>query len=718
MILKKFIIAILLLCSIHALRSQSYQGFLTDNYNGVHGIIANPANIADSRLKLDINLAGVSAFFANDYIGFNLSDAFSGDYSKVFDEAKTFPSSNNSLATNIDVLGPSVMFNITKKSSIALFTRARGLINVNDIDGSLIEKEGGFDETQDFAINEGVISGAINLWAEVGATYAQVLLDQEQHFIKGGISLKYIQSAGNLYAYTDNLSVNYTAGDELIETDNGLVETTGELIFSDPTDAEGTDFNLNRGKGFGADLGLIYEWRPYHAEHTKMDRTGKNLLNKGINKYKLKFGLSVTDIGQIKNTVGSEEIYNLNEIQDIDNFDGTDLEDGLEQNFSFVQNGPAKNSTLPTALHANTDWNINSKFYLNLNLDMPLTARHKINANRIMSQVMLTPRYETTWLSFYSPVSIVQYADFQWGLGLRAGPLYIGSGSILSTLLGQTSKSIDAYAGLKIPFYQNKLKDKDNDGIHNKEDQCPETPGPVENNGCPWPDSDGDGVLDKDDDCPQEVGPKENKGCPWPDSDGDGILDKDDLCPSEPGSKEHSGCPDSDNDGLIDKDDRCPSEAGKIENKGCPDTDGDTLVDIDDECPKISGPVSNNGCPEMTITVQKQLNDYARTILFDTGKATIKAESVSTMVDIIQILNEYPNAKFTVEGHTDSVGSNATNQKLSEARANSVKDFLVNEGIAESRLNAQGFGEDKPIASNATRAGRKQNRRVEINVIK
>ncbi|WP_372974472.1 OmpA family protein, partial [Muriicola sp.] len=87
-------------------------------------------------------------------------------------------------------------------------------------------------------------------------------------------------------------------------------------------------------------------------------------------------------------------------------------------------------------------------------------------------------------------------------------------------------------------------------------------------------------------------------------------------------------------------------------------------------------------------------------------------------VDIIKILNEYPTAKFTVEGHTDSVGSEKLNQELSEKRANSVRDFLVNEGIAADRLTAVGYGESKPIASNNTRAGRTQNRRVEINLVK
>ncbi len=704
-------LVIISLFFVNLTNAQSYTGFLTDNYKGVHGIISNPASIADSRYKLDINLVGISAFFANDYLGVKLKDAFD-DYSKVFDEAETFPSSNNSLSWNVDLLGPSIMFNINKKSSLAFSTRARGFFNITDIDGSLIEREGGFDENEDFSITEGVISGTFNFWAEIGATYARVLLDKEQHFIKGGLTLKYLQSAGHAYVYTEGIGINYDANTR-------LVETSGELLFANTSTSDvGGNFDINNGNGFGADIGFVYEWRPEHSKYTKLDSKGNSVINRGKNKYKLKFGLSLTDLGKINNSVGRETLYNLNTTQDIDNFDGSDLEDGLEENFDVASTNPSQNSILPTALHTNVDWSFNSNLYLNLNVDMPFTSKNTANANRILSQVSVTPRYESALLSVYSPFSIVQYAGFQWGAGIRFGPFYVGSGSIMSVLIGQTSKSVDLYAGTKIPIYQNKLKDKDGDGIEDKSDACPEVPGPIENQGCPWPDSDGDGIYDKDDNCPQVAGPEENQGCPWPDTDGDGILDKDDDCPEIAGLEKFNGCPDTDNDGIMDKNDRCPLNPGKIENKGCPDTDGDSLVDLDDECPNVAGPVSNRGCPEVTQEVQKQLNDYAKTILFDTGKATIKPESVSTMVDIIQILKEYPSAKFTVEGHTDSVGSSSSNQRLSEARANSVRDFLINEGITPNRLSAIGFGEEKPIASNATRIGRKQNRRVEINLIK
>ncbi|KQC30741.1 OmpA family protein [Flagellimonas eckloniae] len=274
-------------------------------------------------------------------------------------------------------------------------------------------------------------------------------------------------------------------------------------------------------------------------------------------------------------------------------------------------------------------------------------------------------------------------------------------------------KHFQHMAGISIKFGGT---DTDGDGIYDKDDACPEVAGLEAFNGCP--DADGDGIEDSKDSCPNEAGSKEMNGCP--DADGDGIADKDDACPSEAGLPALAGCPDADGDGVADKDDDCPSEAGPAENKGCPwpDKDGDSVLDKDDQCPDVAGTVANNGCPEVTEEVQKQLNDYARTILFDTGRSSIKAESTSVMVDIITILNEYPNAKFSVEGHTDSVGGATTNQKLSESRANSVRDFLIDKGVGASRLTAVGYGEDKPIATNNTRAGRAQNRRVEINLVK
>ena len=268
-------------------------------------------------------------------------------------------------------------------------------------------------------------------------------------------------------------------------------------------------------------------------------------------------------------------------------------------------------------------------------------------------------------------------------------------------------------AGLVIKFGG---KDTDGDGIYDKDDACPDVPGLAQFNGCP--DSDGDGIEDSKDDCPNEAGLAEFNGCP--DSDGDGVPDKDDACPTVPGLKEYNGCPDTDGDGVPDNIDKCPTEAGPAANGGCPwpDRDGDGVPDKDDQCPDKVGTVANNGCPEVTEAVAKALNSYAKTILFDTGKASIKEQSAAVLGDIIGILNEYSNAKFNIEGHTDSVGSEASNQKLSEERASSVMNYLIEHGIASNRLSAKGYGESKPLDTNNTAAGRANNRRVEINLNK
>ena len=267
--------------------------------------------------------------------------------------------------------------------------------------------------------------------------------------------------------------------------------------------------------------------------------------------------------------------------------------------------------------------------------------------------------------------------------------------------------------GLSIKFGGS---DTDGDGIYDKDDACPEVPGLEAFNGCP--DSDGDGIEDSKDACPNEAGPKELNGCP--DSDGDGIADKDDACPNEAGLAALAGCPDADGDGIADKDDQCPNEAGPAENNGCPwpDRDGDGVLDKDDLCPDLPGVVANKGCPELTEAVRKSLNDYAKTILFDTGKATIKERSEEVLKNIVAILEEYSYARFSIDGHTDSTGSASLNQKLSEERAYSVMNYLIENGIASNRLEATGYGEDRPLADNGTASGRKTNRRVEINLIR
>ncbi len=255
-------------------------------------------------------------------------------------------------------------------------------------------------------------------------------------------------------------------------------------------------------------------------------------------------------------------------------------------------------------------------------------------------------------------------------------------------------------------------KDTDGDGIYDKYDECPEQAGLEKFNGCP--DTDGDGIADKDDECPNVAGIAEFNGCP--DTDGDGIADPKDACPTEAGLASLNGCPDADGDGVADKDDECPQVAGPAENKGCPwpDADGDGVFDKDDECPNVAGTAENNGCPIVTEEVQKQITDLARAIYFNTGKSTFTDETKIRLESIDKILNEFKETKFYIEGHTDSTGSDKINNKLSQDRADAVRNYLIENGFPANNLEAKGFGSSHPIGDNKTRKGRQENRRVEI----
>ncbi|MDY0781271.1 OmpA family protein [Tenacibaculum sp. IB213877] len=262
-------------------------------------------------------------------------------------------------------------------------------------------------------------------------------------------------------------------------------------------------------------------------------------------------------------------------------------------------------------------------------------------------------------------------------------------------------------------------KDSDGDGVFDKNDACPDVPGLKEFNGCP--DTDGDGIKDSDDACPDVAGLAALNGCP--DADGDGIADKDDACPNDAGTKAMNGCPDTDGDGIADNKDKCPQEAGPAENGGCPwgDKDNDGVKDNVDQCPDVPGVASNNGCPPKPVITEEataKLNEFARAIYFNSGKSTFRRGVTGKLDMIAEIMNEYPEANFNIEGHTDSQGAASYNLNLSSKRAAAVVTYLIGKGIPSSRISSAGYGEDYPIASNATRDGRAQNRRVEIKLRK
>lgn len=283
-----------------------------------------------------------------------------------------------------------------------------------------------------------------------------------------------------------------------------------------------------------------------------------------------------------------------------------------------------------------------------------------------------------------------------------------------------------------------KKPDRDADGILDVVDACPDVPGvPNEDprkNGCPLPppDADADGIPDAQDACPNDPGLKTDdpatNGCP--DKDADTIIDKLDACPDVPGVKsddpKKNGCPpDRDGDTIPDTVDACPDVPGVKDpdpkKNGCPaDKDGDGIIDAEDACPDVPGQKDpdpkKNGCPLVLVTDKEiKINQEVK---FKFDSAVILPESDTILTAVKSVLAEHGDLKkIRIEGHTDNKGAAAYNKSLSQKRAASVMKWLTDHGIEKSRLVSEGYGQEKPIDTNATDEGRANNRRVAFTIL-
>ncbi|WP_044182847.1 OmpA family protein [Hyalangium minutum] len=267
--------------------------------------------------------------------------------------------------------------------------------------------------------------------------------------------------------------------------------------------------------------------------------------------------------------------------------------------------------------------------------------------------------------------------------------------------------------------------DEDEDGVPNGVDQCDDEAGPADRLGCPRKDSDNDGIEDKLDACPEVLGVAAWQGCPMPDQDKDGIEDERDVCPSEPGPEKSRGCPlkDRDQDGVEDDVDQCPDLAGPEERQGCPesDLDKDNIANVLDTCAKEAGPESNQGCPAHEVPrvklTRKQI-ELTEKILFIPGQPRIRPESFEVLRWVSKVILEHPDLPMIVVGaHTDDRGNALDNLRLTQGRADAVREFLIERGVAPERLQAKGYGQERPVASNATSIGRENNRRIEFTIV-
>lgn len=417
--------------------AQTLVGAQIDNRAGIRGLTLNPANVINPRLKSEVNLFTTSAYFGNDYIGVNISDI-----SKIttLDELSATSDINakpdNNFVGNLDILGPSFQMNLSPKHSIAISTRIRTFFNLNNIGGefidAIVDEE---EETSQFEVLMRDLNGITHLWGEIGGTYGRVFLNNESIELKGAATLKYLFGAGGVTASSATLGAIY------LEASNNLT-TLGQLDYgyTDGVDNGEIDFGTFN-SGFGMDLGVILE-----IKDKRQRAYGDGYVFRG--------GVSVLDIGGISYKGFSETSYDMNARISFDEFDDKSLQEVLEENYDGTTNVRDQNLSMPTSLQIFGDFAVTNKLYLSAHASINLRDHQEIPVSQITNNISITPRFESGWLAVYSPLSYRQYEEgLSWGLGVRLGPVIIGSGSILTNILSKNSRSTDAYFGLQIPIY-------------------------------------------------------------------------------------------------------------------------------------------------------------------------------------------------------------------------------------------------------------------------
>lgn len=484
---------------------QHFLGLQNSNYSGIYGIDLQPASIADSRIRYDANLFGFALNLQNDYIGYLSSAIRDGSISDINDSTQAWliPEHRNgrdkSLSLTQDIHLPSFMLSLSPKHSIALTTRFRNFLNLDQVgEPAAIFAYNDRDVPSQFdtQFNNDRLSLDIMSYGEIGLAFAGELYNDGANYLKAGMRLKYIAgvSAGSLYA--DRLEYSLSSVDTL-----NIHQADVEYVHSpflpavDPTDIGAVFDQLGNfgfgNTGFGADLGFVYEFRPDH----EMYSSGEGEFRKprrDLNKYKVRLGFSLLDIGRVRferdtNSVdfnGSVIGYNLNQLSvgDIEDLDNT-----FRSEFEFVPTpeGEFFNMSLPTVVSFQADVRFSRNFYLNFS--PYIAVKGKLRARKVHASTWyaITPRFESKWLGISAPITHTDNEGWVIGAAAHIGPVVFGSSNFSNLWLKRDMRGVNAYFGFHTPIPYGRIKDKDKDGIPDKEDACPKEAGPLANQGCP-----------------------------------------------------------------------------------------------------------------------------------------------------------------------------------------------------------------------------------------
>lgn len=445
------------------LTAQDMNGYRTDNYNGVNGAFFNPANLASSPYRIDVNIFGLNLFAGNENAAFSfktLSD-IPNDSSSL--NALMGNNKTNDILINLSMHLPSVSVRISPKTTVALLTRSRLLAGIHDFDGALLNSINGQiqDLTLPFTINNSTnMRNNVNMYTEIGVSAGHTLLDFGAHRLKVGATLKYLGGVGNYYIQVNQLkaSVDYDS----VRDEAYIYDGSGSLSISggglDISNTDKINFKMKSG-GLGADFGIAYEFRPNSNDDDPLG-------------YLVKFNAAILDLGRIKyetnkNIATGYDIHiPAGERFYLGVFDGKSGEE-IKATLDTMTRYFTKNNSvstgdysvsLPTTLQLGGDVRAFNHLYCAVNLQLAMSSnKTKAYNPGVVNSLTITPRYETRIFAAYLPIQYSNLSKTTIGIGLRAGPLYIGSSSAVSMALN-SSKQADFYLGLRVGIKTPKQK--------------------------------------------------------------------------------------------------------------------------------------------------------------------------------------------------------------------------------------------------------------------
>lgn len=494
--LKKTFYYLLFLVLSPQIYAQQWLGISGSNYAGTNSVYNNPANLADSRFKLYVNLVGNDLFFANNYAGWNapysvfqlLNNSASSEYRNskniiIFKNAYyDINRGGEPFHANLldDLRGPSAMFTINDKRSIGLLSRVRTITNFNGISEPLAEVIRLGTDTLSIKNQPFNLSGTslnINSYAEFGLSYGQVLKDEDEDFIKVGITVKRV--VGIYSSHINFQEANYDIVDDptdltlppnhkkqilrinTLKADYGYT-TEGSYKNAKPSFSWGLG-NQSAGAGWGVDVGIVYEYRPDNRKYVYRKK-GVAKLDPSKNKYEFRIGISLLDIGGINynnpNYVRNWKVdvnnktFNSSDVSMIEGSD--DAYKRINQTLGLTDlNGQNNFSTgLPSSFQINLDYHIQDKFYVNSLWVQGLRGDQSMSM-KIPSSLSITPRWEGKWFEVAMPfVLFDNYNAFAFGIAGRIGPLFLGTDNLGSFLNINRPRSTDIYFGLSVPIFR------------------------------------------------------------------------------------------------------------------------------------------------------------------------------------------------------------------------------------------------------------------------